>query len=159
IKTASEVHSSKKDDAWSDLPTIERLEQAFDLSSKGGVRVSDSLFVMFIDVSSFKQIHMTHGPHAADEALRLVAQHTRAALQPTDVLFRYGVCEFVALLGIANTQGATALADGISESLKRHPLILRTGAVTIDVTATVIKAPQDTTTLGQLIAAAREHIG
>jgi diguanylate cyclase (GGDEF)-like protein len=159
IKSAGEVRASDKGDAWSELPTIERLEQAFALASSRSLLISESLFVVFIDVTSFKQIHVIHGRPAADEALRLVAEHTRAILQSTDVLFKYGVSEFVALLGVPDTQAATALADRICDSVRRHPLILRTGKIAVDISATVIKAPQDATTLRQLIAVAREQKG
>jgi diguanylate cyclase (GGDEF)-like protein/putative nucleotidyltransferase with HDIG domain len=157
IKNASEVHTSDKGDAWSDLPTIERLEQAFTLTASRALRISESLFVVFIDVTSFKQIYVIHGRPAADEALRLVAEHTRAALQPTDVLFKYGVSEFVALVDVPDTHAATALADRICDSVRRHPLVLRAGKTTVDISATVIKAPQDATTLRQVITVAREQ--
>jgi diguanylate cyclase (GGDEF)-like protein len=112
---------------------------------------------VFIDVTSFKQIYVIHGRPAADEALRLVAEHTRAGLQPTDVLFKYGVCEFVALVDVPDTHAATALADRICDSVRRHPLVLRAGKTTVDISATVIKAPQDATSLRQVITVAREQ--
>jgi diguanylate cyclase (GGDEF)-like protein len=159
IRSAGEVRAPDKGDTWSDLPTIERLEQAFALATSHTLRTSESLFLVFIDVTSFRQLHMIHGRPVVEEALRLVAEHTRATLSSTDVLFKYGASDLVALLDVPDAKAATALADRICDSVRRHPLILRTGKLTVDISATVIKAPQDATTLRQLIAVAREQKG
>ena len=113
--------------------------------------------MLLIDIVSSKQIHAVHGRSAVDEALRHVAEQARSELQPTDVLFRYGTKEFVALLGLSDAASAAAVAEKICGAVRRRPLTLRSGdAVAVDVVATVTTAAKGST-LRELITAAREQ--
>jgi diguanylate cyclase (GGDEF)-like protein len=69
-----------------------------------------------IDLDHPKRVNDTMGHGAGDQVLRLVAQHSQAALRDTDVLTRWGGEEFLLLL--PDTEPADA--ERVVERLRIH---------------------------------------
>jgi diguanylate cyclase (GGDEF)-like protein len=81
-------------------------------------------------------------------------------LRVTDILFRYGGDEFVALLTKTDSSTATAIADSIRRTVVDHRLLLRQGEVvqvTVDVVC--VSSPPDGSTLRELVTSARNRLG
>jgi diguanylate cyclase (GGDEF)-like protein/PAS domain S-box-containing protein len=66
--------------------------------------------LLFVDVDHFKNINDTHGHHAGDLALRMVANTFRLALRSTDTIGRWGGEEFVAILHDISSENALQAA-------------------------------------------------
>lgn len=91
--------------------------------------------VLVLDLDHFKQVNDRHGHLVGDQVLRAVAKAICGNLRSTDLLFRYGGEEFVALL--SRTGGLDARRIG--ERVRRRVEVLSQGelgavpAVTISV--------------------------
>ncbi|SFC21287.1 diguanylate cyclase (GGDEF) domain-containing protein [Devosia psychrophila] len=82
-------------------------ELAFANAKAGGTPFT----IVMIDIDHFKAINDTHGHSIGDSVLRDVAQACQAALRASDCFARFGGEEFVALLQLTDTAGATAVAE------------------------------------------------
>jgi diguanylate cyclase (GGDEF)-like protein len=69
------------------------------------------LTALVLDVDHFKSINDTHGHTSGDEALRRLADATRAELRTTDLLARMGGDEFAALLPNTDVLGALHVGE------------------------------------------------
>jgi diguanylate cyclase (GGDEF)-like protein len=113
--------------------------------------------LLFIDVVHLGDINRRFGRDLGDEALRHIVKHTRAALRPSDVLFRYGQDEFVALLNDATLEGARSLAGRILDDIRDHPLMARSGeAVRVEVRIHSLAA--DSASVGDHLVTARDAL-
>jgi two-component system cell cycle response regulator len=74
-------------------------------------RYGTPLTVVFLDVDGLKRVNDAHGHLAGSELLRAVGHALRAEIRETDVAFRYGGDEFVALLPHAERGNGLAFAD------------------------------------------------
>ena len=72
-----------------------------------------ALGVLFADIDEFKVINDTHGHHAGDRVLRMVARSMATALRRADLPIRWGGEEFVALMPGADAAGLTAAAERV----------------------------------------------
>ena len=82
-------------------------ELAFANAKAGGTEFA----IVMIDIDHFKAINDTHGHAIGDDVLRELAQACQAALRASDCFARFGGEEFVALLQLTDTAGATAVAE------------------------------------------------
>ncbi len=73
---------------------MKRFEREFSRAERAGRPIS----VAILDVDHFKKLNDTMGHDGGDAALKHLAQVTREALRPSDVLARYGGEEFVIIL-------------------------------------------------------------
>lgn len=80
-------------------------------------RVRKPLALMIIDLDGFKPYNDTHGHQAGDALLERVARAWTNELRRSDLLFRYGGDEFIALLPDCDEQGARDVASRFMESL------------------------------------------
>lgn len=76
-------------------------------------RYARPLACLMFDLDNFKSINDTYGHAAGDAALREVAQVLSETVRRSDMLFRYGGDEFLALLPETDLNGAAALAEKI----------------------------------------------
>ena len=77
-----------------------------------------SLCLMMLDVDNFKSINDEHGHMAGDQALRTVAQATLAIVRDCDLVGRYGGDEFIIVLPETDIEGARAIAERLSSTLR-----------------------------------------
>ena len=85
------------------------LRREIDLSR----RHNAPLTLLMMDIDDFKSINDRHGHSAGDHALRAAAQWITQCMRRSDMLFRYGGEEFVALLHGTAQAGALKLAERI----------------------------------------------
>ena len=98
-------------DALTGLFNRRRLEA--ELEDRVGHGHSGSLLI--VDLDGFKQVNDTHGHHAGDRFLVIVASALREAIRDTDVVARIGGDEFALLLPGAGLPDAKALAGQIAD--------------------------------------------
>jgi diguanylate cyclase (GGDEF)-like protein len=85
-----------------------------------------------IDVDHFKNINDGFGHVVGDEVLLLVSRVMAAGLRNSDLLFRYGGEEFVALFSAATREDAAAILERLRESVERHGFP-QVGQVTVSI--------------------------
>ncbi|HEY7987221.1 MAG TPA: GGDEF domain-containing protein [Methylophilaceae bacterium] len=74
------------------------MDEAFEREFNRAERAAKPISVAILDVDHFKKLNDTMGHDGGDAALKHLAQVTREALRPSDVLARYGGEEFVIIL-------------------------------------------------------------
>jgi diguanylate cyclase (GGDEF)-like protein len=79
-------------------------------------RYTRPLACLMIDLDNFKSVNDTYGHSAGDTALQQVATILIEAVRRSDMVFRYGGEEFLALLPETDLDGAVALAEKIREA-------------------------------------------
>jgi diguanylate cyclase (GGDEF)-like protein len=107
------------------------LRREVDLARRHG----NSLGLVVIDIDCFKSINDRYGHLTGDSVLRNVADCVAACMRSTDMLFRYGGEEFVALLSNTNVEGAQLLAERIRRTVER--LSCGYGDTTLGVTVSL----------------------
>lgn len=98
------------------------------------------LACLMIDIDNFKRVNDTYGHNAGDVALQQVATILTEAVRRSDMVFRYGGEEFLALLPETDLEGAVALGEKIRETTASRlfgngqhifPLTLSVGAANL----------------------------
>ncbi len=85
-------------------------------------RVERELACLMIDLDGFKGINDAYGHAAGDAVLVEVTRRWSELLRGSDVLFRYGGDEFVALLPGTDREGAAQVAGRLLERLREAPV-------------------------------------
>jgi diguanylate cyclase (GGDEF)-like protein len=158
FKRAAEFDGSTRRDPLTGLPNLSQLEHLVGSAGSEDVARASTLTLLFIDVVELKQINAQHGRSAGDEVLRQIVGHARSGLRMTDILFRYGSHEFVALLEATDLDAGNAVALRILHTIREHPVVIRHDrAIAVEVTVTCVFAPGDGESLQDLMAAARSR--
>lgn len=88
-------------------------ELAFANARAGGKGFS----VLMLDIDHFKIINDTYGHSLGDEVIHDVAQACKTALRGSDCFARFGGEEFIALLPLTDSDGATAVAEVLRKTV------------------------------------------
>ena len=155
FKCAAQYENSPKRDPLTGLPTIEQLQQLVDTFGQQEL-ANSSTTLLFISVVGLKQVNVRYGRRTGDDVLRHVANLASSCLGVTDILFRHGSNEFVALINDADATETQMLAFKIHRNVSNHPLMLSAARrVSVEVEVSAVTAPRDGTSLQDLIAASR----
>lgn len=111
------------------------MEEALEREIRLAERQSSELALLAIDLDHFKAINDRHGHTIGDAVLRAVVERMRAATRASDMLFRYGGEEFVALLSQTDEKSALLVAERIREMVAREPI--RVGDVELPVSISI----------------------
>jgi diguanylate cyclase (GGDEF)-like protein/putative nucleotidyltransferase with HDIG domain len=159
LKCAVESDSTTRLDSITGLPNLHQLEQLLQSTGSDSLSVASELTLVFIDVVGLKDINAQHGRQAGDDVLRHVVRHTRTGLRVSDVLFRNGSDQFVALLNHTNLSAAKLIAERIQENILEHVLPSKSGSsLTIQTIVTCVSAPRDGASFRELMAVAQSRI-
>ena len=148
-------------DRLTGLPNLQHLER-FIASEMAFGSVGTPLSIIFIDVQALgdaggRSTRGLSGSMSGDQMLANAADAIRKALRGADVLFRYGDHEFVVLLTQTTGEAAEAVLKRIEARL------LESNMLGIDRNPRAIMrlatAPEDGTTLAELVQAARRREG
>lgn len=85
--------------------------QQLEHSIKRGIRRSDPLSLLMIDLDRFKQINDQYGHQVGDRALAAVGDLLHRTVRDTDIVGRYGGDEFMVVLPETPPDGARIVAD------------------------------------------------
>lgn len=100
------------------LPNRRAFEQALRRESARHQRLQQSLAIVMCDIDHFKNYNDTYGHQAGDIALRRVAMALGHAMRrETDVVFRYGGEEFIAVLSNTDADGAARVATAMCSAV------------------------------------------
>lgn len=117
-------------------------------------RFNHPLSIAMLDLDNLKYIN-DHFSHAAgDQALRLVAEHTRSSIRERDIFARYGGDEFVLLLPDTDLGTAAAIANRIRETISAVQWQESQGVVPVSISIGVAPASHAHNTLEDLLAEA-----
>ncbi|MEO0602720.1 MAG: GGDEF domain-containing protein [Myxococcota bacterium] len=87
----------------------------------------EPLSVVLADVDHFKRFNDEFGHDAGDHVLNQVALHMRRRFRPGDHLVRFGGEEFVAVLPMADREGAFRAAERLRTALEYTGLVMPDG--------------------------------
>jgi diguanylate cyclase (GGDEF)-like protein len=132
--------------------TLQHLEDAMHVAARLGTRVG----VIFIDLDGFKAVNDTFGHARGDKALVEAAHQMREAVRRGDLVGRIGGDEFVAVLGVVESEDE--MADAAQRFLDRIRLRVEEDGLVREVRASIGIAvyPQDGTTADTLLQHADE---
>jgi len=120
---------------------------------------ASELTLVFIDVLGLKGINAQNGREAGDDALRYVVGQTKTELRVSDILFRYGSAQFVAILHHTKLSAAKMIAERIQENILEPADVSKAGShPAIKVIATCVSAPRDGSSFRELLLAAQRQI-
>jgi diguanylate cyclase (GGDEF)-like protein len=91
----------------------QRLADEIDRAERYGHRFA----LVMMDVDAFKHYNDSRGHQAGDAALRLIGECVRSAMRRSDLAFRYGGDEFVALLLDADVSRAQNVVRRINKRI------------------------------------------
>lgn len=156
FQSAEQFDRASRHDALTGLPGLHQLEHLFEsVASSTDTRVS----FVYIRVIGIKEICGLHGASIEDEVLRQVVKETRAGLRMTDIVFRCGNDEFVALLNDTDAETARAVARQVRDNIRLRPFSSRAGiTISVQATVTCVSAPREGASLRALMAAARSQV-
>ena len=80
-------------------------------------RSHEPVAVLMLDIDDFKRVNDIHGHGVGDEVLRELAEALRSMVRGSDVVCRLGGEEFGVIMGGANQESATALAERLTTRL------------------------------------------
>ena len=81
------------------------------------------LSLVVVDIDHFKSINDTYGHTVGDNAIQAFAKCAVRTTRGSDILFRYGGEEFVALLSNTGSNGALLLAERLRRAVSEMPLV------------------------------------
>lgn len=106
-------------DGLTGIANRRRFDIDLDLVVGAAANAHTPVAVAMFDVDHFKNFNDNNGHQAGDDVLRSVAELISANLRSTDVVYRYGGEEFVALLPGATTQDAYDVVERIRKVVER----------------------------------------
>ncbi len=84
------------------------------------IAMGRKISVLMIDIDNFKEINDTYGHPVGDKVLEEVGTLIRDALRETDIVFRYGGEEFIAILPNTALEGALRAGENVRRRLESH---------------------------------------
>jgi len=99
---------------------IQELVHQVEVSVRYGQRGA----VLILDLDNFKEINDSLGHGAGDDAVRAVSLALASRLRSSDVLARLGGDEFAVLLPHGDEENARAVASGLLDALRGHPVFV-----------------------------------
>ena len=119
----------------------------------------ESLAVMCMDIDDFKVINDKYGHSIGDRLLASVANVVRSELRQMDILTRYAGDEFVAIMPMASSKMAAAIADRMRNTVEEQLFSVRTGTlIGLGVSIGVACFPEDGETSEELLTAAARRM-
>jgi diguanylate cyclase (GGDEF)-like protein/PAS domain S-box-containing protein len=129
----------------------QRLAHEIERSGRYGHRFA----LVMMDVDAFKHYNDSRGHQAGDEALRLVGECILSAMRRSDLAFRYGGDEFVAILLNTDVPRAQAVVRRINRRIAtRLKEVGDSAGGWLGVSAGVACFPEDATTVDELVRVA-----
>jgi len=123
LKNSIQFHSaalSARCDALTGVSNRSSFETSLDREISLSKRNTQALSLLVIDIDHFKSVNDNFGHAAGDEVLKVVASTIQKNMRDSDLLFRYGGEEFVAILNDSDCEEALEVAERILNSVKSN---------------------------------------
>jgi diguanylate cyclase (GGDEF)-like protein len=139
------------------LPPIDQLEQFVASTGLQPQSGNPKVTLLVISIVEFPEIRRRHGQSWAETVLQNVAARTIGVLRLSDVLFRLGSDDLVALLN--ETDGATGrlIGDRVHDIFLNDRLVLGVEDAMIRVSVSTLSTPDDGRSFTELVDRARAH--
>ena len=111
------LHAANKD-ALSGVYNRSTFEDTLNREVKLAHRYKRSLSVIILDIDNFKNFNDNFGHSLGDQVIKSTANNITSCVRSTDIVFRYGGEEFVALLSNTSVEGAVFLAERIRKKIE-----------------------------------------
>jgi diguanylate cyclase (GGDEF)-like protein/PAS domain S-box-containing protein len=98
-------------------------------------------FIM-IDIDYFKRVNDTFGHKAGDEVLEKLAAQLLASSRASDIIFRYGGEEFLAILPKAKGETAHLIAEKWRKNFHESTMLLEHGGVKVSISCGIATFPR-----------------
>ena len=95
------------------------LHREIELAQRQGTEVS----IVVLDVDHFKKVNDSYGHAAGDQVLIKIAKTLEASVRRSDMVFRFGGEEFVAILSYTSEEGAKLLANRVREQISELDIL------------------------------------
>lgn len=128
-------------DALTGIRNRSTFEESFERELHLAKRHQQDITLLVIDIDHFKQVNDQHGHAVGDELLIAVANRIQSSIRTTDMLFRYGGEEFVAVLTNSDCEASYDIAERILQSVRE--IELQTGSQALGVTVSIGLACRD----------------
>ncbi len=120
-------------------------------------RYKTTFTIVLFDIDNFMEYIKEHGINRANICIRKIAEILRKGLRGSDVVVRYGIDEFAAILSNTLKEPAEAVAKRFAAYIESYPFygedIMPEGRITASVA--VINYPQDASSPEEIIFKAR----
>lgn len=127
LESISELRGLTYTDDLTGLYNQRYLELVLDRELSLAKRGKNEFSVLFLDLDHFKQVNDTHGHIIGSRLLFEVSQEIKRALRDTDITFRYGGDEFVAILSQTGLDSAMQVAERIRVQVEKKRFLIRDG--------------------------------
>lgn len=128
------VQAANKD-ALTGVYNRSTFEETLNREVKLAHRYKRSLSLIILDIDNFKQFNDEYGHALGDQVLKTTVNNILACVRSTDIVFRYGGEEFVALLSNTSIDGAKLLAERIRKTIEES--VVQYDDRTINVTTSL----------------------
>lgn len=122
--TVSRYQSRLEEMANSDRLTGLRNRHAFEIlmpqTISEAVRSKTAFAILMIDIDHFKHINDSHGHIAGDQYLQAIAGIIRETVRESDIVFRWGGEEFLAILKGCGAVDALTVAEKLRTAIENH---------------------------------------
>jgi diguanylate cyclase (GGDEF)-like protein len=112
----AEARRTAHTDALTGLGNRRALEEALGAAVARAARSNTGLGVLYFDLVGLKAVNDRHGHHVGDDAIRAFASALAQSTRASDLTYRVGGDEFVALLPSTEPDEVSALVDRIIRS-------------------------------------------
>jgi diguanylate cyclase len=132
------------------LPNRKLFFDRFEQVMRNADRGNSIFYLCSMDLDRFKQINDTLGHEAGDRILVEVSRRLVETLRSSDTVARFGGDEFVAILDIAEVEGAVSVADKLSEAVSQ-PYTINDLEVSIGLSVGIAAYPECGTSAKDLL--------
>ncbi|MEZ5343997.1 MAG: bifunctional diguanylate cyclase/phosphodiesterase [Pyrinomonadaceae bacterium] len=123
-RSKEELEYSAFHDALTDLPNRAYLMERLRFLIELGMELSKEYYIVFLDLSRFKNINDSLGHSIGDQVLKIVALRLRRLLRDEDSITRLGGDEFAIILtNLASMEKAQKVASKIYETITKPYVI------------------------------------
>ncbi|WP_457600488.1 diguanylate cyclase [Hydrogenivirga sp.] len=107
--------------------------------------------ILMIDIDDFKKVNDTYGHQTGDKVLAEIGRLIREALRESDLVFRYGGEEFLAILPSTPLEGALRAADNVRKKIEHHSFNVGDDTYNLTVSVGVAQASEKDEGVDELI--------